>query len=75
MKIDLINGGSLAIRDFAVSVVGLACRDHREKYRRRSGKEIIEATCSQSRIFHKRMASGIYNQTRQTRELQDNPPD
>lgn len=70
-KPNLIEGSEEDIRDFVVAVVGLAAKDHRDDHFHRSGEEILNWVCGPSRIFHARMATGIYNNTRKTMVLMD----
>lgn len=56
------------VRNFVVAVVGLAIRDWTLGAKRKSGAEIVGITAGQYRIFHERMATGIYNQTIRTME-------
>lgn len=68
---NMYDGNEEDIRRFVVAVVGLAAQDHRTKHKSRSGGEITRYTTSNGRIFHERMATGIYNNTRHTLEIFD----
>jgi hypothetical protein len=73
-KPNMYDGNVEDIRSFVTAVVGMAAEDHRMKRRSRSGREITLYTTSGGRLFHERMASGIYNNTRHTLELFDEAP-
>lgn len=68
---NLINGTEEDVRRFVVAVTGLAVRDFHNggKQYARTGKEIVTEVGASHRIFHRKMASGIYNNTIATMEL------
>ncbi len=70
MKPNLFDGDADDIRRFVANVTNLAIEDYRTG-NRRNGLEIVTDTAGESRIFHQRMATGIYNMTRNTLELMD----
>lgn len=53
---------------FATAIIGLAYTDWREgrKEYHRTGAELTELFTDNSRVFHQRMASGIYNNALRT---------
>lgn len=70
-KPNLATGTAEDIRQFVVAVAGLAV-DHEANHVRDglwSGQDLCRELTSQSRVFHRRMATGIYNNTRQTMRL------
>jgi hypothetical protein len=69
---NIFDGGVNDLRDFVNAVTELAINDHKFKPNvRRSGSEITGLTTDQCRIFHQRMATGIYNNARATLRLMD----
>ncbi len=66
---DLTDGGSIEIRRFVNRVTDLAVEHHLSKQKRRpNGSEICNRFCSTYRGFHLRMATGLYNNVRNTLE-------
>lgn len=68
-KPDLINGDEEDIGDFVSNIVSIATKDHHTSHKRRGGEELMRMACGPARLFHNRMATGIYNNTRHTMEL------
>ena len=63
-KSDLINPTPEDIRQFVVAVAGLACQDFAEgRKSTRTGSKIANMCADRYRIFHRSMATGIYNKT------------
>lgn len=72
MKPDLVEGGPEDIREFVASVVVLATADYIEKYKEpRTGIELARRLTSNHRLFHRPMATGIYNKTLRTLKMME----
>lgn len=72
MKPDLVEGGPEDIRNFVVAVVTLATMDYIKGYKEaRTGIEIARMLTSQHRLFHRPMATGIYNKTLRTLKMME----
>ncbi len=67
-KPNLISGTTEDIRQFVVAVAGLAVAHEYNNVREGlwTGLDLCRELTNGHRIFHRRMATGIYNNTRQT---------
>lgn len=69
---NLIDGTAEDVRRFIMAVSGLAVRDFEQggkEYGKTGAAIVAEVGASSYRIFHKKMASSIYNQTILTLKL------
>lgn len=74
-RVNLANGTPEDIRQFVVAVSGLAVEHERNNVRDGawSGHDLCVTFAASYRGFHERMASTIYNKTRETMRNWSNP--